>query len=123
MVETASGTACGETSPLTPCLELHGAFDARAARTALETLRGYAGTEPVVVDFSKVSFFQDFALDLFARELSLCPQIRLRTRGLPGHPARVLQYLRIDPRTLTPLRMSRLVPAVHRAWNDRDLDD
>ncbi len=118
MVETTSGT----TGPLTPCLELQGAFDVRAARGALETLRKYAGAEPVLLDFSRVSSIQDFALDLFARELSLRPEIHLRTRGLPGHPARLLQYLRIDPRTLTPLRMNRHVPAVHPAWDDRDLD-
>ncbi|WP_375770111.1 STAS domain-containing protein [Archangium gephyra] len=115
MVETTLDTASG--------IELRGVFDVRAARSALETLRRHASAEPVLVDFSKVSSFQDFALDLFARELSLWPEIRLRTRGLPGHPARVLQYLRIDPRTLTPLRVSRHVPAVHMAWRDRDLDD
>ena len=123
MMATTPGTASGRTRPRTPCLQLQGAFDARAARSALEALRRYASAEPVLVDFSKVSSFQDFALDLFARELSLWPEIRLQTRGLPGHPARILQYLRIDPHTLTPLRMNRHVPAVHPARDDRDLDD
>lgn len=122
-MEIAASTPSGRTGPLTPYLELRGAFDARAARDALETLQRYAGAEPVLVDFSKVSFFQDFALALFARELSQWPEIRLQTRGLPAHPARVLQYLHIDPSTLTPLRMSRHVPAVRPAREDRDLDD
>ncbi|AKI99763.1 Hypothetical protein AA314_01390 [Archangium gephyra] len=77
----------------------------------------------MLVDFSKVKSFQDFALDLFARELSLLPKLRLQTWGLPGHPARVLQYLHIDPRTLAPLRMSRQVPAVRSPWDDHDFDD
>jgi anti-anti-sigma regulatory factor len=122
-VETVSGTASGRTRPLAPRLELQGAFDAGAARSALETLRRYAGAEPVLVDFSKVSSFQDFALAFFARELSLRPELRLQTWGLPGHPARILQYLRIDPRTLTPLRMNRHVPVVRPAWDGHDLDD
>jgi anti-anti-sigma regulatory factor len=122
-VETISGTVDGTTGPLAPRLELQGAFDVRAARSALETLRRYAGKEPVLVDFSKVNSFQDFALDVFARELSLLPELRLQTWGLPGHPARVLQYLRIDPRTLTPLRMNRHVPTVRTARDDHDFDD
>ncbi|HYO71904.1 MAG TPA: STAS domain-containing protein [Archangium sp.] len=123
MVETMSGTADGATRPLAPRLELQGAFDARAARSALETLRRYGGSEPVLVDFSKVNSFQDFALDLFTRELSLLPGLRLQTRGLPGHPARLLQYLRIDPRTLAPLRMNRRLPVVRSPWDDHDFDD
>lgn len=121
-VETTSCTADGLAHPLTPRLELQGAFDAGAARSALESLRRHAGAERVLVDFSKVTTFQDFALALFARELSLRPELHVQTRGLPSHPARVLQYLRIDPHTLTPLRMSRHVPAVRAARDDHDLD-
>ena len=123
MVETAPGIEGGMSHPPAPYLALLGTFDVRAARGALETLQRYAGTGPVLVDFSKVSSFQDFALALFARELSLSPEIRLQTRGLPGHQARLLLYLRIDPPTLTPLRMSHHTPAVHPARDDRDLDD
>ncbi|HEX5746182.1 MAG TPA: STAS domain-containing protein [Archangium sp.] len=123
MVETVPGPADVTTQPLAPRLELQGAFDVRAARSALETLRRYTGTEAVLVDFSKVNSFQDCALDLFTRELSQLPELRLQTRGLPGHPARILQYLRIDPRTLAPLRMSRRLPVVRSPWDDHDFDD
>lgn len=123
MVETVLITETVETSPVPPCIELQGVFDARAARSALETLRRYVGMNLVLVDFSKVRFFQDFALDLFAQELSQLPGIRLQTRGLPGHPARLLEYLHIDPHTLTPIRMSRSCPAYHPARNNHDLDD
>jgi anti-anti-sigma regulatory factor len=123
MVDTMPGTVDATTRPLAPRLELQGAFDVRAARSALETLRRYAGTEPVLVDFSKVNSFQDCALDLLTRELSLLPGLHLQTRGLPGHPARILQYLRIDPSTLAPLRMSRRLPVVRSPWDDHDFDD
>ena len=123
MVETVLITGVEEANPVPPCIELQGVFDARAARSALETLRRYAGMDLVLVDFSKVRFFQDFALDLFAQELNRLPEIRLQTRGLPGHPARLLEYLHIDPHTLTPIRMSRRCPAYHPARDNRDLDD
>ncbi|WNG47617.1 hypothetical protein F0U60_28450 [Archangium minus] len=123
MVETVLITEAVETTPELPSLELQGSFDVRAARNALETLRRYAGTSLVLVDFSKVRFFQDFALDFFAQELSQLPEIRLQTRGLPGHPARLLEYLHIDPHTLTPIRVSRRCPAYHPARDNRDLDD
>jgi anti-anti-sigma regulatory factor len=123
MVETAHITRGAEAPPPAPFVELRGAFDARAARNALEDLRRYAGAGSVLVDFSKVNFFQDFALDLFVQELSRLPDLHLQTRGLPGHPVRILQYLHIDPHTLTPIQMSRRGPDCHPARKDRDLDD
>ncbi len=121
MLETASPIEDKETSPPPPSIELHGPFDAKAARSALETLRRNASTNPVLVDFSKVNFFQDFALGLFVQELSRLPEVHLQTRGLPAHPARILQYLRIDPHTLAPIRMN--CPASHPERGTLDLDD
>jgi anti-anti-sigma regulatory factor len=117
--------SCGEEERSHPlsCIELHGAFDARAARDVLELLQRHANTDPVVLDFGKISTFQDFALDLLVQGVGRMPHLHLRTRGIPGHPARVLQYLNIDPHTLAPTRRSMRCPACFPARDHRDLDD
>ncbi|WP_257461621.1 STAS domain-containing protein [Archangium lipolyticum] len=105
------------------CIQLHGAFDARAARDVLALLQRQADAGHLELDFSKVSTFQDFALDLLVQGLGRLPGLHLKTRGIPSHPARVLQYLSIDPHTLAPMRRSLQCPACLPVSDHRDLDD
>jgi anti-anti-sigma regulatory factor len=123
MSQTAPSTREGERSHPLSCIELQGAFDARAVREVLELLQHQASVGQVLLDFGKVSTFQDFALDLLVQGVSRMPELHVRTRGIPGHPARVLQYLNIDPHTLAPARHSLRCPACFPARDDRDLDD
>jgi anti-anti-sigma regulatory factor len=123
MLQTAHSTGEGERRHPLSCIELHGAFDAQAAREVLERLQRLARDGHVLLDFGKVSTFQDFALDLLVQGLSRMPELHLRTRGIPGHPARVLQYLNIDPHTLAPTRRGLSCPACFPAHGPRDLDD
>lgn len=123
MPQTAPITGEGERRHPLSCIELHGTFDARAARDILERLERLARDGHVLLDFGKVSTFQDFALDLLVQGVSRMPELHVRTRGIPGHPARVLQYLNIDPHTLAPARRSMRCPACFPAHDHRDLDD
>jgi anti-anti-sigma regulatory factor len=110
-------------SDSTPCIELHGAFDLGAARRAQEAVGQYAGTGEVLLDFGKVDVLHDAALATLAQELSRMPGVRLMTRGLRAHPMRLLEYLHIDPHTLSPLTGSEAPPVRPTGrWNN-DLDD
>lgn len=121
--QIALSTGEGERSHPLSCIELHGAFDARAARDVLELLQRQVNVDHVLLDFGKVTTFQDFALDLLVQGVSRMPELHLSTRGIPGHPARVLQYLNIDPHTLAPTRRSMRCPACFPTRDHRDLDD
>jgi anti-anti-sigma regulatory factor len=123
MSQTAPSTGEGERSHPLSSIELQGAFDARAARDVLELLQRQASVGQVLLDFGKVSTFQDFALDLLVQGVSRMPELHVRTRGIPGHPARVLQYLNIDPHTLAPAHRGMRCPACFPPRDDRDLDD
>jgi anti-anti-sigma regulatory factor len=104
------------------CIELHGTFDASAARDVLTLLQRQDDAGHLELDFSRVNTFQDFALDLLVQGLARLPGLHLKTRGIPSHPARVLQYLNIDPHTLAPARRSQC-PSCSPVRNHRDLDD
>ncbi len=112
-----------ELPPSRACIELHGTFDARAARDVLALLQRRADAGHMELDFSRVNTFQDFALDMLVQGLSRLPELHLKTRGIPSHPARVLQYLNIDPHTLAPTRRSMTCPACFPVRDHRDLDD
>jgi anti-anti-sigma regulatory factor len=105
------------------CIALSGAFDARAAQDVLALLQRQADAAHVELDFSRVNTFQDFALDVLVQGLSRLPGLQVKTRGIPSHPARVLQYLNIDPHTLAPTRRSIRCPACSPVRDPRDLDD
>jgi anti-anti-sigma regulatory factor len=105
------------------CIELHGTFDASAARDVLALLQHQGDAGHVELDFSRVNTFQDFALDMLVQGLSRLPGLHLKTRGIPSHPARVLQYMNIDPHTLAPARRSLQCPACFPVRDHRDLDD
>lgn len=122
MPQTAPSTGEEQRSHPLCCIELHGAFDARAARDVLARLQ-QARDGRVLLDFGKVSTFQDFALDVLVQGVSRLPELHVRTRGIPDHPARVLQYLNIDPHTLAPARLGMRCPACFPVRDDRDLDD
>jgi anti-anti-sigma regulatory factor len=123
MAHTAPIQQERESSSARSCIELHGTFDARAARDVLALLQRQADTAHVELDFSRVNTFQDFALDMLVQGLSRLPGLHLKTRGIPSHPARVLQYMNIDPHTLAPTRRSIQCPACFPERNQRDLDD
>ncbi len=106
-----------------PCVELHGSFDGKAARGALEAVQRHSGAGAVLLDFSKVDVFHDLALAILVQGLSRVPEVQLRTRGLPSHPARLLQYLHIDPHTLGPMAEGSGSPARSTVrWNS-DLEE
>jgi anti-anti-sigma regulatory factor len=123
MSQTAPIQQERERAPARSCIELHGTFDARAARDILELLQRQADAGHVELDFSRVNTFQDLALDVLVQGLSRLPGLHLKTWGIPSHPARVLQYLNIDPHTLAPARRSIRCPACFPVRDHRDLDD
>ncbi len=74
-------------------LHLEGGFDAKDARRVHEALRSADRAVGVVLDFTRVRTYEDFAIALVAPDLVATGGLRIRLRGLGQHQARLLEYL------------------------------
>lgn len=72
-------------------VRLEGSFDAGAAVELRKVLQAL-GTRKVVLDFSRVRTFVDFAVGVLTRELD-GQQVEVELKGLPVHHERLFQYM------------------------------
>lgn len=73
-------------------LRLAGDFEAADAWKVHETIQGAERGSHVVLDFSQVRHFEDFAIALIAPDLVGNPERRILIRGLGIHQRRILEY-------------------------------
>ncbi len=73
-------------------LRFEGDFEARDAWKVHEILGAAGARAPVVLDFSQVRHFEDFAIALLAPDLAAAGGSRVRLRGLGMHQLRILEY-------------------------------
>lgn len=73
-------------------LRLAGDFEAADAWKVHETIQGAERGSHVVLDFSQVQHFEDFAIALIAPDLVGGSEHRIRIRGLGQHQRRILEY-------------------------------
>lgn len=73
-------------------LRLTGDFEAADAWQVHEAIQGAGRGALVVLDFSQVRHFEDFAIALIAPDLVATPSHRVRIRGLGLHQRRILEY-------------------------------
>lgn len=71
-------------------IRLHGAFTGPDAWAVHEALA--SGVAPVILDFSHVDRFEDFAIALVAPDLARGGARSIRIRGLGLHQRRILEY-------------------------------
>jgi len=73
-------------------LRLTGDFEAADAWKVHEAIQGAARGSHVVLDFSQVPHFEDFAIALIAPDLVATSAHKVRIRGLGLHQRRILEY-------------------------------
>jgi anti-anti-sigma regulatory factor len=73
-------------------LRLEGGFEAPDAWKVHEALQSADRASPVVLDFTRVHRFEDFAISLVAPDLAATGGLRIRVRGLGRHQRRILEY-------------------------------
>ncbi|MBI5070241.1 MAG: anti-sigma factor antagonist [Deltaproteobacteria bacterium] len=73
-------------------LRLTGDFEAADAWKVHETIQSAEHGSHVVLDFSQVRHFEDFAIALIAPDLVGGAEHRIRIRGLGMHQRRILEY-------------------------------
>jgi anti-anti-sigma regulatory factor len=73
-------------------LRLEGSFDAPEAGRVRQALRAAGRGAEVVLDFSRVEHYQDFAIALMASDLAGPEGPHIRLRGLGQHQRRLLEY-------------------------------
>ncbi len=73
-------------------LRLTGDFEAADAWKVHEAIQGAVRGSHVVLDFSQVRHFEDFAIALIAPDLVATASHRIRIRGLGLHQRRILEY-------------------------------
>ena len=73
-------------------LRLEGSFDAPDAGSVRQARRAAGRGASVVLDFSRVEHYQDFAIALVATDLTAPDGLRIRLRGLGQHQRRLLEY-------------------------------
>lgn len=76
-----------------PVIRLEGTFDLPAARLLENSLRRFA-TGGVLVDFSAVRQFNDFAVAVLAQ--ALLGRAGVKVEGLSMHQIRLLRYFGVD---------------------------
>jgi len=81
-------------------LRFEGSFEAADASKVHEALGTTGSGWAVVLDFSQVRHFEDFAIALLAPDLMASGHSRVRLRGLGAHQQRILQYLGVARATL-----------------------
>jgi anti-anti-sigma regulatory factor len=87
MAAQARSVHVGET---TVALEAH--FDAADAWAVHEAIRSADRRRPLVIDFTQVHTYEDFAVALLAPDLGAPGELRIRVRGLGAHQRRLLEY-------------------------------
>ncbi len=73
-------------------LRLTGDFEAADAWKVHESIEGAEHGSHLVLDFSQVRHFEDFAIALIAPDLVGGTEHRIRIRGLGMHQRRILEY-------------------------------
>jgi len=73
-------------------LRLTGDFEATDAWKVHEAIEGAEHGDHVVLDFSQVRRFEDFAIALIAPDLVATSAHKIRIRGLGLHQRRILEY-------------------------------
>jgi hypothetical protein len=82
-------------------LRLDGTFDAPAAWRLHEELAGLDPSAALVLDFTRVRDFHDFAVALLAKDL-VARRGRIGTRGLCQHQHRLLRYFGFEEGAAAP---------------------
>lgn len=78
-------------------LRFDGDFAAPDAWKVHEVLLGADPVHDVVLDFSQVHRFEDFAVALMAPDLVASSNLHVRLRGLGLHQQRILEYFGVRP--------------------------
>lgn len=81
-------------------LRLTGDFEATDAWKVHESIERAGRTSHVVLDFSQVHRFEDFAIALIAPDLVATSAPRIRIRGLGLHQRRILEYFGVKSSAL-----------------------
>jgi hypothetical protein len=77
-------------------LRFEGNFEASDAGRVHEALASASPEGPVVLDFTQVRHFEDFAIALIAPDLMAPGRPRVRLRGLGLHQERLLEYFGVQ---------------------------
>jgi len=78
-------------------MSLEGTFDVSAARLLQNALDRMAPGDRILVDFTRVREFNDFAIAVLAQALKSDGAVNARVRGLRLHQVRLLRYFGVAP--------------------------
>jgi len=81
-------------------MRLTGDFEAADAWKVHETIEGAERGSHLVLDFSQVHRFEDFAIALIAPDLVATSAHKIRIRGLGLHQRRILEYFGVKSAAL-----------------------
>jgi hypothetical protein len=102
-------------------LEAH--FGSADAWTIHEAVRAADAESLVLLDFTQVTTYEDFAVALLAPDMAAPGDVRIGVRGLGPHQRRLLEYFGVSPLALENPRRGDRLRGRDRSGEDRDEDE